>query len=75
MIQIAIQCKINPSLSSEHEPASWRARLVSLKGLIAILIGFLLVMGGLMTGLVHASGSRCSGHDRSDCWSACPIDS
>jgi C4-dicarboxylate transporter DctM subunit len=50
MIQIAIQCKINPSLSSKHEAVSWKVRLKSLKGLIAILIGFLLVMGGLMTG-------------------------
>jgi len=50
MIQIAIQCRINPALAPTHVAASWRERLVSLKGLLAILVGFLLVMGGLMTG-------------------------
>jgi C4-dicarboxylate transporter DctM subunit len=51
MIQIAIQCKINPSLASVHENASLKEKLISLKGLIAIIIGFLLVMGGLMGGI------------------------
>jgi tripartite ATP-independent transporter DctM subunit len=50
MFQIAIQCKVNPSLSTVHEPASWRERLVSLRGLLAIIVAFFLVMGGLMTG-------------------------
>jgi C4-dicarboxylate transporter DctM subunit len=50
MGQIATQCKINPSLSSKHVAVSWKARLISLRGLLAILVGFFLVMGGLMTG-------------------------
>lgn len=51
MLQIAAQCRINPGLSSGHEPAGWKERLVSLKGLIGIVVVFGLVMGGLMTGL------------------------
>ncbi len=51
MAQIAIQCRLKPSLSSKHEPAAWRIRLASLKGLIGIVIVFILVMGGLISGL------------------------
>ncbi len=50
MGQIAVQCRIKPSLSSKYAAAGWRERVISLKGLIGILIGFVLVMGGLMTG-------------------------
>lgn len=50
MGQIALQCRLNPQLSSKHSPVTWRARLVSLKGLVGIFIVFVLVMGGLMAG-------------------------
>jgi C4-dicarboxylate transporter DctM subunit len=48
MIQIAIQCRINPSLCEVQPKASWKERLVALHGFIAILVGFLVVMIGLM---------------------------
>lgn len=51
MLTIALWCRINPGLSSTHEPASWKERLVSLRGLIGIVVVFALVMGGLMSGL------------------------
>lgn len=50
MAQIALQCRLKPALSSKYAPATWKERLISLKGLIAIVVGFVLVMGGLMTG-------------------------
>jgi C4-dicarboxylate transporter, DctM subunit len=50
MGQIALQCRINPNLSAEGPKASWKARLISLKGIIGILIVFALVMGGLLGG-------------------------
>jgi C4-dicarboxylate transporter DctM subunit len=51
MVTIAIWCRRDPSLSSQHEPQSMKTRLVSLKGLIGILAVFFLVMGGLMGGV------------------------
>jgi C4-dicarboxylate transporter DctM subunit len=50
MGQIFIQVRLKPGISSQYAPATWKERLISLKGLIAILVGFVLVMGGLMTG-------------------------
>jgi tripartite ATP-independent transporter DctM subunit len=50
MLQIGSQCRLNPTLSPKHDSVSWKTRLVSLKGLIGILVTFLVVMGGLMTG-------------------------
>ncbi len=49
MVQIAIQCKVNPSLCDIQPKASWKQRFVSLKGMLAILVGFSVVMYGLMT--------------------------
>ena len=61
MVQIAIQCKINPGLSSKYEPESWRNRLVSLKGLIGIIVVFALVMGGLMRGIFTPTEAGAAG--------------
>jgi C4-dicarboxylate transporter DctM subunit len=61
MGQIALQCKINPSLSSTHEPASLRDRLFALKGLIGIIVVFGLVMGGLMGGLFTPTEAGAAG--------------
>jgi tripartite ATP-independent transporter DctM subunit len=61
MVQIAIQCKINPSLSSVQPKASWRERLISLKGIIGILVVFFIVMGGLLTGLFTPTEAGAAG--------------
>lgn len=61
MLQIAVQCKINPSLSSSHEPASWKERIIALRGLIGILVVFVLVMGGLMGGLFTPTEAGAAG--------------
>ncbi len=46
-VQIAIQCKLQPYLCDMQPKATWKKRLISLRGVIAILIAFLLVMLGL----------------------------
>ncbi len=61
MLQIAMQCRMNPSLSSKYEPESWRQRLASLKGLIGIIVVFGLVMGGLMGGLFTPTEAGAAG--------------
>ncbi len=61
MVQIAIQCKINPSLSSVQPKASWTERLKSLKGIIGILIVFIFVMGGLLSGLFTPTEAGAAG--------------
>jgi C4-dicarboxylate transporter DctM subunit len=50
-IQIAIQCRLQPYLCEASPKSSWAERFKSLRGLIAILIGFLIVMVGLMRGI------------------------
>jgi C4-dicarboxylate transporter DctM subunit len=47
-IQIAIQCRLDKTLCDVQPKATWKERLVSLRGIIAILIGFLIVMVGLL---------------------------
>jgi C4-dicarboxylate transporter DctM subunit len=61
MVQIAIQCKINPSLSSKYEAMSWKDRFVSLKGLTGIIVVFALVMGGLMGGIFTPTEAGAAG--------------
>jgi tripartite ATP-independent transporter DctM subunit len=61
MMQIAIQCKINPSLSSKAPKASLRARVRSLTGIIGILVVFAFVMGGMLTGLFTPTEAGAAG--------------
>lgn len=61
MVQIAVQCKIDPSLSSLAPKASWKERLISLKGLIGIVIVFVLVMGGLLLGFFTPTEAGAAG--------------
>jgi C4-dicarboxylate transporter DctM subunit len=59
--QIAIQCKIDPNLSSKAPKAGRKAMLVSLKGLVGILLVFALVMGGLLGGLFTPTEAGAAG--------------
>ncbi len=61
MVQIAMQCKIDPTLCSVQPKASWVQRLVSLKGIIGILVVFLFVMGGMLTGLFTPTEAGAAG--------------
>jgi tripartite ATP-independent transporter DctM subunit len=47
---IYVWCRINPSLGPKGEKSSWKERIVSLKGIIGVLIIFIVVMGGLLEG-------------------------
>ena len=50
-IQIAIQCKLQPNLCDVQEPFSWKQRFIALRGLIAIIVGFLVVVIGLLAAI------------------------
>lgn len=43
-------CRVNPSLGPKGERSTWKERMVSLKGIIGVLIIFIVVMGGLLEG-------------------------
>jgi tripartite ATP-independent transporter DctM subunit len=43
-------CRINPSLGPVGARSSWKERIVSLKGIVGVLIIFIVVMGGLLEG-------------------------
>jgi tripartite ATP-independent transporter DctM subunit len=61
MGQIALQCKINPSLSSKYEAVSWKQRLISLRGMSGIVVVFAVVMGGLMGGFFTPTEAGAAG--------------
>ena len=61
MIQIAIQCRLNPSLSSQGPKSGWKDRLISLRGVVGILVVFVLVMGGLLGGIFTPTEAGAAG--------------
>jgi C4-dicarboxylate transporter DctM subunit len=61
MIQIAIQCKINPDLSPVTAKPRLMERLAALKGIIGILVVFIFVMGGLLSGLFTPTEAGAAG--------------
>ena len=48
--QIYVQCKVNPKLASQAPAATWRERLLAIKGIWGITVVFIIVMGGLLAG-------------------------
>lgn len=50
MAIIYIWCRFDPSMGPKSEKSSWKERIVSLKGIIGVLIIFIVVMGGLLKG-------------------------
>lgn len=50
-VQIYIQCKLKPELGPVCEKASFKEKIISLKGIIETLLLFAFVMGGMFTGL------------------------
>jgi C4-dicarboxylate transporter DctM subunit len=61
MAQIYIQCRIKPDLAQKQPASSWKERLVSLKGIVSILLVFIVVMGGLLGGLFTPSEAGAVG--------------
>jgi C4-dicarboxylate transporter DctM subunit len=51
LIQIFIQCKLNPSLAPSGSSTTWKQKIVATKGLVAVFVVFLIVMGGIQFGI------------------------
>ena len=51
LTQIGIRCHFNPKLGPAMPPAPWKKRFISLKGIAGIGAIFLIVMGGIYTGV------------------------
>ncbi len=59
-IQIYIQCKMNPRLGPVAPDPGWLERFKSIKGLWAIVLVFILVMGGIYLGVfTPTEGAAC----------------
>jgi tripartite ATP-independent transporter DctM subunit len=61
MIQIAIQCRINPSLGPAGPSVGWIDRLKSTYLVWPIVLVFVVVMGGIYTGIFTATEAACIG--------------
>ncbi len=48
---IYVRAKINPELAPRGEPTSLREKIISLKGIIGMLILFILILGGILGGV------------------------
>lgn len=51
MMTIFIMAKINPELAPRGEITSFKEKLISLKGVISMLILFVLILGGILAGI------------------------
>ena len=49
-VQIYVQCRLNPGLAPLAPAVSWKERLIATKGIIGILVVFVIVMGGIYAG-------------------------
>ncbi len=61
MAMIWVRCALNPELGPPSEAATWRTRVVSLKGTWSIILLFTLVMGGIMLGIVTPTEAAAIG--------------
>ena len=52
MLVIFIMVKVKPELAPPTTPVPWRERFASLKGLVGILVVFILVLGSIYTGVI-----------------------
>ena len=64
MGMVWIRATINPELAPKAENVSWPDRFIALKGVWSILVLFLIVMGGIYSGIVtptEAAAAGCAG--------------
>ena len=61
LIQIYIQCKINPSLGPRGGRTTWKQKLFGMKDIVALTIVFALVMGGIWFGVFTATEAGAIG--------------
>jgi C4-dicarboxylate transporter DctM subunit len=51
MVQIYIQCKLKPSLGPVTRKFTWKEKLVGTKGMMAVMIVFIITLGGIQFGI------------------------
>lgn len=61
LFAIFILCKRNPDLGPPGPPFTWRERFIALKGVLGMLILFILVFGGLYVGVFTPSEAGAAG--------------
>lgn len=61
MAMVWTRVKINPALAPAAEDVTWRERIVSLKGTWSIIALFVIVMGGIYTGIVTPTEAAATG--------------
>jgi tripartite ATP-independent transporter DctM subunit len=61
LIQIYIQCKINPSLGPRGGRTTWKRKLFATKDVVALIIIFATVMGGIWFGIFTATEAGAVG--------------
>jgi tripartite ATP-independent transporter DctM subunit len=61
LIQIYIQCKINPSLGPRGGRTTWKLKLFATKDIMALIIIFAIVMGGIWLGVFTATEAGAVG--------------
>jgi tripartite ATP-independent transporter DctM subunit len=61
LIQIYIQCKLNPSLGPRGGSTTWKTKLFATKDIMALIIIFAIVMGGIWAGVFTATEAGAVG--------------
>ena len=61
MITIWVWMKINPSIAPKGGPCAWSVRLKSLKGVVGVLVIFLIVLGGMFSGFFTVNEAAAVG--------------
>ncbi len=61
MLMVWIRAKINPELAPRAEGTTWGERIVALKGTWSILVLFVIVMGGIYSGIVTPTEAAAAG--------------
>jgi C4-dicarboxylate transporter DctM subunit len=61
MVMIWVRARANPTLAPRAEAVTWRDRFISLKGTWSILCLFMIVMGGIYSGIVTPTEAAAAG--------------
>ena len=54
ILYIAIIARINPRMAPQGEPVSFKEKVIGLKGVFGMLILFLIILGGMFSGIFNA---------------------
>jgi tripartite ATP-independent transporter DctM subunit len=61
MVMVWVRARINPELAPRAEKSSWSQKFISLKGTWSILALFIIVMGGIYSGIVTPTEAAAAG--------------